>query len=137
MPRKSRRLLGDTVCHDMVHGLNKEEIFKTEDNRNYETVSGTLIDSSGTEFQKVVVLEASSDNRFYQATVNQDGKWIIENIRSGDYRIWVYEDRNANNKYDYGNVLPFEFSEKFYLTGVTDSVKSRWETEGITLRIRK
>lgn len=125
-----------------LFGTNKFQdtillFFKTEDNRNYGTVSGTLIDSSGTEFQKVVVLEASSDNRFYQATVNQDGKWIIENIRSGDYRIWVYEDRNANNKYDYGNVLPFEFSEKFYLTGVTASVKSRWETEGITLRIGK
>ena len=33
MPRKSRRLLGETVCHHMVQGINKEEIFKTEDNK--------------------------------------------------------------------------------------------------------
>jgi len=123
-------------------GINKFQdtiplFFKTEDNRNYGTVSGTLIDSSGTELQKGVVLEGINDNRFYQAIVNHNGKWLIENIRSGDYRIWVYEDRNGNNKYDYGNVLPFEFSEKFYLTGLTVSVKSRWETEGITLHIGK
>lgn len=111
--------------------------FKTEDNRNYGTVSGTLIDSSGTEFQKIVVFEGVNDNRLFQAVVNQEGKWSIDNIRSGDYKIWAYEDRNSNNRFDFGTILPFNFSEKFYLTGLTVSVKSRWETEGITLRIGK
>ncbi|MEJ5244878.1 MAG: Ig-like domain-containing domain [Bacteroidota bacterium] len=111
--------------------------FKTEDNRNYGTVSGSLIDSSGTELQKIVVFEGVNDNKLFQAVVNQEGKWRIDNIRSGDYKIWIYEDRNSNNRYDFGKVLPFDFSEKFYLTGLTISVKSRWETEGITLRIGK
>lgn len=111
--------------------------FKTEDSRNYGTVSGSLIDSSGTELQKIVVFEGVNDNKLFQAVVDKEGKWRIDNIRSGDYKIWIYEDRNSNNRYDFGNVLPFDFSEKFYLTGLTVSVKSRWETEGITLRIGK
>ena len=36
MPRNSRKLLGEILCHHMVQGINREHIFKTEeDKRKY------------------------------------------------------------------------------------------------------
>lgn len=33
LPRQSRKLLGETVCHHMVQGIDKEKIFETEENK--------------------------------------------------------------------------------------------------------
>lgn len=33
MPRKSRYLLGETICHHMVQGINREYIFNTNENK--------------------------------------------------------------------------------------------------------
>ena len=34
MPRNSRKLLGEILCHHMVQGINKEQIFKSNDDKN-------------------------------------------------------------------------------------------------------
>lgn len=34
MPRNSRKLLGEILCHHMVQGINKEQIFKLNDDKN-------------------------------------------------------------------------------------------------------
>lgn len=111
--------------------------FRTENIINTGSVSGSLIDSTGNERTKVVVLESIQDKKFYQTVVDSTGKWSINNIKPGDYNIWIYEDRNNNLKYDYGNLKPFEFAELFYPMGKVVTVRSRWETEGIILRIGK
>ena len=33
LPRQSRKLLGEIVCHHMVQGIDKEKIFETEENK--------------------------------------------------------------------------------------------------------
>lgn len=111
--------------------------FKTEMTPNYGSVSGELIDSSGNNYHKIIVLENNQFNYIYQAQVDSSGKWLIQNIRPGEYNVWIYEDRNNNLTYDFGNIYPFEYSEKVYLTGVVANVRSRWETEGLILRIGK
>jgi len=123
-------------------GANKfdEDIilhFRTESNINSGNISGVVIDSTGNSHPKMIVLESIQERKLYQVKADSSGRWSISNIKPGDYNVWIYEDRNKNSRYDFGNLKPFEFAEKFYPTGKIVTVRSRWETEGITLRIGK
>ena len=82
MPRKSRRLLGETVCHHMVQGINKEEIFKTEDNKEKYI---ELLKKYYKEFKIDIIAYCIMDNHVHMLLYANDIKQIsnfMKNINS-------------------------------------------------------
>lgn len=82
MPRKSRKLLGETVCHHMVQGINKEEIFKTEDNKEKYI---ELLKKYYKEFKIDIIAYCIMDNHVHMLLYANDIKQIsnfMKNINS-------------------------------------------------------
>jgi len=69
----------------------------------------------------------------YSFTVS-DTTFDFKNIFEADYSLFSYIDKNRNNKYDYGNPYPFEFSEPFYVYPQKISVKGGWAIENVIIK---
>ena len=63
-----------------------------------------------------------------------DTTFVFKNIFEADYSLFSYIDRNRNEKYDYGNPYPFEFSEPFYVYPQKISAKGGWAIENVILK---
>ncbi len=109
--------------------------FKTEDNRMGGMVSGIIVDSTNCSGDLFVVLAPQNAGASYFIKASSSGSWSHDNVRPGIYSIWLFCDRNMNGKYDYGNLMPFEFAEPFYLTDKEVNVRSRWELKDVKLYI--
>ncbi len=64
---------------------------------------------------------------------NEDNSWQIDKIKPGNYKVEMFCDENQNGEYDYGAIIPFQFSEKFIRNVNEIEVKPRWEIENIML----
>ena len=69
---------------------------------------------------KIIVLK---QNYFF------DGKFKIDNVISGTYQLFAYQDRNNNNILDTGNLQDDSNSEKFYVYPDSLILRTNWELE--------
>jgi len=130
-PIRSIIPLNSEIKYDSLISL----YFKTEDNRMAGMVSGSIVDSTNCSGNLFVVLAPQNARASYFIKANSNGTWSHDNIRSGIYSIWLYCDINRNDKYDFGNLIPFEFAEPFYLTTQEINIRSRWELKDVMLYI--
>lgn len=64
-----------------------------------------------------------------EQTVFTTSSFEFSGFPAGDYRLRVIRDVNANQKFDQGQLQPFEFSEPFEWHPDTISVRPRWTEE--------
>jgi len=69
-------------------------------------------------------------------TAAEDGSYIIDALRAGKYVVWAFIDRDNNNLYGYGSLLPFSFAERFTFSPDTVEVRARWETGAIDFEFK-
>lgn len=116
---------------------SKTIFFKTADLRSNGSIRGKIEGDLSSWDELVLVIENKSLNSYYQTKLDSEGNWLFESVKGGTYNVWLYYDQNKNNKYDFGNIYPFEPAEKFFVLPNDITAKNRWEVEGIKLVIGK
>ncbi len=81
-----------------------------------------------------VVLQQPKSENVYQTKITQNGNFNFDKVEPGRYLLWIYEDKNSDEKYTFGNPFPFEPSEKFKFYPDTLSLRARWPVGDISIQ---
>ena len=76
-----------------------------------------------------VVIELRNEDNSFKTELFFDGKFKIDNVISGTYQLFAYQDRNNNNILDTGNLQDDSNSEKFYVYPDSLILRTNWELE--------
>ncbi|MCX7611860.1 MAG: Ig-like domain-containing protein [Ignavibacterium sp.] len=101
----------------------------TKGDYEFSGISGRVI----TKKQNLVLFlesEAISNIKYY-SSLNEKNEFEFERIPPGKYLLGAFEDQNKNSKYDFGSLIPFKFSEKFYYYPSIIEIKPRWSVSDI------
>ena len=97
----------------------------TEDIEQFANIVGNI---NGNYILPVVIELRNEDNSF-KTELFFDGKFKIDNVISGTYQLFAYQDRNNNNILDTGNLQDDSNSEKFYVYPDSLILRTNWELE--------
>lgn len=106
--------------------------FKTEDWKQFPSVSGKLLDSVGCS-NIAINLKSIQFMNNRQINIQSSGNWTISEVKPDKYYVELYCDQNYNGRYDYGIAFPYKYSEKFLVTKQEVEVKPRWDVQNILL----
>lgn len=116
MPRKSRKLLGEILCHHMVQGINREYIFDTEYNKSKYL---QFLRKYYKEFEIEIIAYCIMDNHVHMMLYSKD----IQNISKFMHRVnssyaKYYNEKNDRVGYvfrDRFKSIPIITREQLYL----------------------
>ena len=97
----------------------------TEDIEQFANIVGNI---NGNYILPVVVELRNEDNSF-KTELSFDGKFKIDNVNSGTYQLFAYQDRNNNKILNTGNLQDDSNSEKFYVYPDSLILRANWELE--------
>lgn len=108
--------------------------FTTKSEFEFSGVSGKVISDKD---NLIIVLESelNSESKYF-FKLDSKRTFEFERIIPGKYKLWAYEDKNDNRKYDYGLINPFEFSERFYFYPEIIEIKARWSLSDLIFTIQ-
>ena len=101
---------------------------------DFGSVSGQLQNGMG-GFSDPVIFVRSVSGNISELVAVDTSYHFKHNLPTGSYQFYGFDDINMNRLYDRGSILPLEFAEPFILFPDTVSVRSRFETEEIILKI--
>lgn len=104
--------------------------FTTIDENKFGSVSGRVRLKQPELWQNVFV-EANlvGEGNFRElARLDSLGNYRLEQLLPGKYLFSIWHDRNGNNQYDYGKVVPYQPAEAYRAYPTQINVRSRWET---------
>ncbi|MCX7929142.1 MAG: Ig-like domain-containing protein [Chlorobi bacterium] len=107
----------------------------TLDTRDGGSVRGIVIDSCCNCRQVIVLARNRQGGTVATARANADGRFIIGYLPEDSYQLDVFCDANANNVYDSGGLNPLQLGEHVATSPVAVSIKARWITDGVTIRL--
>mgnify|MGYP003309106313 CR=1 FL=1 len=115
---------------DLNFFFNAEEVESdsvnvTEDVEQFANIIGNI---NGNYILPVVIELRNKDNSF-KTELSFDGKFKIDNVVSGMYQLFAYQDRNNNKIIDTGNFQGDNNSEKFYVYPDSLMLRANWELE--------
>ena len=91
--------------------VESDSLNVTEDIEQFANIVGNI---NGNYILPVVVELRNEDNSF-KTELSFDGKFKIDNVNSGTYQLFAYQDRNNNKILNTGNLQDDSNSEKFYV----------------------
>tara|TARA_A100000164_G_scaffold213018_1_gene188812 strand:+ start:26175 stop:27794 length:1620 start_codon:yes stop_codon:yes gene_type:complete len=102
--------------------------FKTKGHNRYGRLLGQ-IDSplQGKVIAMLTFLDKKSED-FY-TVVNSDGKFSMDRLKEGKYRLIIFEDRDNDNNYSFGGIDPYIPSERFSYYPDTLNIRGNWDME--------
>ena len=115
---------------DLNFFFNAEEVESDsvnviEDVQQFANIIGNI---NGNYILPVVIELRNKDNSF-KTELSFDGKFKIDNVVSGMYQLFAYQDRNNNKIIDTGNFQGDNNSEKFYVYPDSLMLRANWELE--------
>ncbi len=126
--KSARSLLSHVVFKDSSVCIS----FATDDPSEDGAVEGTVAGDVSRRVPIYVQL-IRQDMKTIQGKVDTTGRFFIDGVPAGMYRVDAFEDRNGNGTFDYGFPFPFQPSEPFSV-GDSIRVRSRWMTKGVLVR---
>jgi len=105
--------------------VEPDSIKMKEDIEQFANIVGNL---NGNYILPVVIELRNKDNSF-KTELSFDGKFKIDNVISGKYQLFAYQDRNNNKILDTGNLKDDNNSEKFYVYPDSLILRTNWELE--------
>jgi uncharacterized protein (DUF2141 family) len=109
----------------------------TLDTRNGGSIRGVVEDSCCGCRHRVVVARNGRGEIVATALADSTGRFAIPYLPEGSYRLDAFCDTDGNGRFDGGCIEPLRFGEPVALESVTVSVKARWETDGVTIRLQR
>ena len=105
--------------------------FHTVDVQQFGSIAGQLLlpaqlDKMGWIAEAVAVMNHQVSG---WAAIDSSGHFRLDRLLPGSYRIQVYRDRDGDDRYDSGTVIPFRASEALYRFHPEYEVRSRWVQE--------
>ena len=117
---------------DLNFFFNAEEVEVESDSLNaaedIEQFAHIVGNINGNYILPVVIELGNKDNTF-KTELSFDGKFKIDNVISGTYQLFAYQDRNNNKILDTGNLQDDSNSEKFYVYPDSLILRTNWELE--------
>jgi len=117
---------------DLNFFFNVEEVEVESDSLNVtgdiEQFANIVGNINGNYILPVVVELRNEDNSF-KTELSFDGKFKIDNVNSGTYQLFAYQDRNNNKILNTGNLKDDSNSEKFYVYPDSLILRANWELE--------
>jgi hypothetical protein len=107
--------------------------FVTKNEFDFSGLSGQI---KSTSKNLILVLESINQPDIKYSLNVKNENFSFERILPDKYRLWAFEDRNQNGKYDYGSIIPLEYAERFYYYEETIEVKPRWSITDIKFHIK-
>ena len=105
--------------------VESDSLNVTEDIEQFANIVGNI---NGNYILPVVVELRNEDNSF-KTELSFDGKFKIDNVNSGTYQLFAYQDRNNNKILNTGNLQDDSNSEKFYVYPDSLKLRANWELE--------
>jgi hypothetical protein len=108
---------------------------QTLDTRVGGSLRGVVEDICCTCPRRIVVIR--SPQRSLVATVQADssGQFTIPFLPEGTYELDAFCDTNGNGRHDSSSIQPLIYGERVAEKPITVSIKARWDTNGIILRL--
>lgn len=119
-----------TKGQDSVKTFN----FTYLESKGKSKIKGSVLDSTNCNGKILVQLKLADD--IVQQSYLKDSKFEFENLAEANYTLEIICDENENQKYDYGNDIPFNYSEVFYLYDKDIKVKENWDVEDIKIILK-
>lgn len=134
---KYRLEIGLSLLPDALGNITDTTIvfnFNTKSEFEFSGLSGRVISDND---NIIIVLESelNSETKYF-FKIDYERTFEFERIQPGKYKLWAFEDRNKNGKYDYGLLNPFEFSERFYFYPEIIEIKPRWSLSDLIFTIQ-
>lgn len=120
---------GNSLAKDTIYRTK----FKTGFFPKYSKISGTVDLKADCNGNLVVTARNTKDNTSYTVNAN-NGTWNIDKVTVGIYLFEIYCDSNKDGKYNFGNVNPFAFREK-YSKSKEYTIEENWEYKDIKLKL--
>lgn len=122
-----RDLFGNTLAAPALTFM-----FTTLNKDTLSSISGMLTDQDSTAKGRIYLraIQTSNEKVAYDIQLDEPGPYKFEDILPGNYRIEGFRDRDNNGQYSYGQPLPFQPAERFFVYSDEIKVRARWPNEG-------
>ena len=107
----------------------------TISNRIFTGLSGSIKNQNNIKNLKVVIENTEDENIHYLTEVDSLNQFSFKRILPGKYIAWIFEDKDGDNKYNYGRVSPLEYSEQFFPLADTLNLRARWPVGDVLFNI--
>ena len=98
-------------------------------------ISGIYLSTLKNQFSRVVEVKACAD-LIYEKYLDRPGDFKFDALYPGKYKLRAYLDLNKNGVLDFGKISPFETAEPQLFYPDSLDVRSRWETEEVSLKFQ-
>lgn len=102
---------------------------RTADEPRFGSLKGLLIAGLDTNLGQPMVMAIEGDKIYYCNVINNH--FVLENIPEGEYVLIAFYDQNRNEKYDFGDLKPFSFSERIIKVYSKINIRKGWTVEEI------
>ena len=118
----------DTLPYVSLQDTVFKVTINSKDKIGYGNLWGKVINN---KIKHLAVEALSIENPMdrFPAVVNSESIFILNTIPSGKYTLFFFEDSNKDFKYSYGEVFPFQPSERFYVYPDTVDIRANWDYE--------
>ena len=119
----------------MNNSLSDSVIYFNQENLINNIVGGDLYGEVLYKGDNDIIVELKNNLINYKTYV-ENGKFNFINVNPGYYKIWAYESINKNyDNYFNGKLEPVQSSAKFNIYKDEIEVRSKWDIEGIKIKI--
>ncbi len=102
--------------------------FKTSDFLGYGQLLGDFINLPNVNHM-VELYSLEKEPSIFRTVVNSDGTFKMKRLPEGNYKLFLFQDDNKNNRYSFGEIDPYSTAEKFFLLSDTLKIRSNWDLE--------
>ena len=135
------KIKGDSIVDlsgNSISDSSKIYSFETINIDTLSSISGNFFDEDTTAIG-AIYLKASQQGRnplSYEIQIQQPGKYEFKDILPGVYSIEGFRDGNTDGKYNFGQAIPFQAAERFFVYPDSIKVRARWPNEGNDLILK-
>lgn len=113
--------------HTLKDSITTIEI-QTTKLQGYGSINGVFQRSMSANLIAEII--STENNKWnFKSVVNSEGYFEYIDIPDGLYTLLVYDDKDQNGSYTFGNAYPFHPSEWFYISPDTIEVRANWDIE--------
>lgn len=104
----------------------------TNSNLDFSGAMGKVISNYRNMY--AVIQNTGKNKKEYKSKVDSNKTFNFEKVLPGKYLLWIFEDKDSNSIYSYGNVNPITFSEPFTYYPDTLNLRARWPVGDIEIK---
>ena len=109
--------------------------FETADPATLGSIAGRVSGGDGSDLRVAAKPLDGAKKVAKTALGLNDGTYVIEGLVPGRYIVWTWLDRTKDAHLTLGDLTPFSFSDPFVFHADTLTVRARWQTGGIDLKL--